>query len=101
MNSTLIPPARHPGVRESPDASRTGQPPVIADIDITGATPQEMIAAGQRCMRAGGEVWLNRYPDGRTCVSCHPATEPGATATSIVSDDGPPLVPLPALEVSR
>lgn len=101
MAATLIPTSRHTEVRESPDASRAGRRPVIADIDITGASPQQLIAAGQQCMRAGGEVWLNRYPDGRTYVSCRRATEPGATATAIVSDDGPPLEPLPALEVTR
>lgn len=99
MNATLIPTSRHTEVRESPNARARRR--VIADIDITGATPEEMIAAGQTCMRAGGEVWLNRYPDGRTLVSCHRATEPGATATGIVTDDGHALECQPVLEVDR
>lgn len=73
----------------------------MTDIDVTGATPTQLIDAGQRCMRAGGEVWINCYPDGRTIVSNRRAIEPGVVSTGIVTDDGHALERQPALTLGR
>lgn len=96
MASTLTPRTRHTRMAASPDANAGRRAKVIDDIDITGASPAEMVRAGEQCMRAGGEVWMVCYPDGRTVVSCSRATDPDTVSTALVTTNAYPLQRLEA-----